>query len=180
MSQEGLRGNLPHQGGGWVSIDHTAAVTMPLASEGCWGRERGKPREEALVSPAPGLALCPLSFCSPLACFVSSSVLTWAVDSQWRRWMEPDRGWRVSSNNPPPLVSEWSRSRLISDTQLVMLGGESYQESSGPSILQPPALNKASEGQSRIPFAAVSWYVLATFLWQLMLWDKHYYPDFVV
>ena len=80
---------------------------------------RGKPRDEALVSPAPGLTLCPLSFCSPLACFVSSSVLTWAVDSQWRRWMEPERGWRVSSNNPPPLVSEWSRSRLISDTQLV-------------------------------------------------------------
>lgn len=41
MSQEGLWGNLPHQGGGWVSIDHTAAVTIPLASEGCWGRERG-------------------------------------------------------------------------------------------------------------------------------------------
>lgn len=116
---------------------------------------RGKPREEALVSPTPGLALCPLSLCSPLACFVSSSVLTWAVDSQWRRWMEPERGWRVSSNNPPPLVSEWSHSRLISDTQLVMLGEESYQESSGPSILQPPALNKASEGQSRILFAAV-------------------------
>lgn len=52
MSQECLWGNLLHQGEGWVSIDHTAMVTTPLGSEGCWGRERGKLEEAG----SPGFA----------------------------------------------------------------------------------------------------------------------------
>ena len=64
MSQECLWGNLLHQGGGWVSTDHTATVTIPRDLKGARAeREANWRRQEALVLPAPGRALCPLSSC---------------------------------------------------------------------------------------------------------------------
>ena len=44
MSQECLWGNLLHQGGGWVSTDHTATVIIPRDLKGARA-ERGKLEE---------------------------------------------------------------------------------------------------------------------------------------